>query len=215
MRKPLTRELVIETAVNLADTSGIAALTMRKLAAELGVEAMSIYHHVANKDAILDGIGDHVAGEIDLSDEGDWKSTTWHRSLSARDALKRHPWAGMLWVSRLYVGPARMHYMDFSLRTFREAGLEESLTHHAYHVVENHILGFALQQANLAIDMSSENLAALGEQFLEELPTDEYPDLALHVRQHVEEPPPGEEPEFEFGLRLILDGIERIHHSVQ
>jgi len=212
MRRPLTRDLVIDTAVRLADTGGIAALTMRKLAAELEVEAMSLYHHVANKDAILDGIGDHVAGEIDLSDAGDWKSTTWRRAISARGSLLRHPWAGMLWVSRLNVGPARKRYMDVALRTFREGGLDENLTHHAYHVVENHILGYALQQISFAADAG--DLATLGERFLAELPPDEFPDLVRHVRQHTDESMPEEESEFEFGLRLILDGIERIHHSM-
>ena len=211
-RTPLSRDLVLQTAVVLADTGGIAALTMRGLAAELGVEAMSLYHHVANKDEILDGIIDVVAAEIDLAEDRDWKSATRHRAISARDALARHPWAGSLWVARFNLGPARMRYMDVALRTFREGGLSEGLTHHAYHVVENHILGYTLQQLSFGVDMG--DLAELGERFLRELPADEYPDLALHVHQHMGDPPPEEETEFEFGLRLILDGIERIHHSM-
>jgi AcrR family transcriptional regulator len=211
-RTPLSRDLVLQTAVALADAGGIGALTMRKLAAELGVEAMSLYHHVANKDDILDGIIDVVAAEIDLTDDGDWKSTTRRRAVSARDALARHPWAGSLWVARFNLGPARMRYMDVALRTLREGGLNEGLTHHAYHAIENHILGYMLQQLSFGVDMG--DLEELGKQFLELLPADEYPDLALHVRQHMEEPPPEEETEFEFGLRLILDGVERIHHSM-
>ncbi len=210
-RTPLSRERVLETAVGLADAGGIAALTMRKLAAELGVEAMSLYHHVTNKDEILDGIVDAIAAEIDLTEADSWKATTRRRAVSAKETILRHPWASMLWVSRLTLGPARMRYMDVALRTFRDGGLDEALTHHAYHVVENHIIGYAMQQISFAADMS--DLDELGKQFLAELPADDYPDLALHVRQHIEEPPPEAESEFDFGLRLILDGIERIHHS--
>ncbi len=210
-RIPLTRERVLRTAVDLADGSGLGSMTMRKLAAELGVEAMSLYHHVANKDDILDGIIDVIAAEIDLSDKGAWKTSTRHRAISAQQTLLRHPWAGMLWVSRLNLGPARMRYMDVALSTFRKGGLAEGLTHHAYHAIENHILGFTLQQLSFGVDMS--DLDELGKQFLRDLPADEYPDLALHVHQHMEEPVDKDETEFEFGLRLILDGIERIHHS--
>ncbi|MCP3997588.1 MAG: TetR/AcrR family transcriptional regulator [bacterium] len=210
-RTPLTRERVLEAAVALADSGGIAALTMRRLATELGVEAMSLYHHVANKDEILDGILDVVAGEIELPIDGGWKEATRVRAASAQEVLARHPWAGALWVSRLNLGPARMKYMDVALSTFRAGGLNERLTHHAYHVVENHVIGYTLQQLSFGVDM--DNLDELGKEFLAELPADDYPDLALHVRQHME-PPTDDETEFGFGLRLILDGIERLHHSM-
>ena len=223
-RTPLSRQRVLQAAVALADAGGLGSLTMRKIAAELGVEAMSLYHHVKNKDDILDGIIDVVAAEIDISGEIDmsggrgdpeergWKSATRLRAVSAQKVLSRHPWAGMLWVSRLNLGPARMRYMDVALATFRNGGLSEDLTHHAYHVVENHVLGYTLQLLSFGADM--DDLAELGDQFLRELPEDDYPDLALHVRQHLVEPLESEETEFDFGLRLILDGIERIHHSM-
>lgn len=210
MRAPLTRERVLETAVALADAGGLAALTMRKLAAELGVEAMSLYHHVANKDEILDGILDVVAGEIELPTDGGWKEATRIRASSAQEVLARHSWAGALWVSRLNIGPARMEYMDKALRAFRAGGLSEQLTHHAYHVVENHVIGYTLQQLSFGVD--TDNLDELSQEFLARLPADDYPDLALHVRQHTV-PPTDDETEFQFGLRLILDGIERLHHS--
>ncbi len=208
-RTPLNRERVLATAIDLADSGGIASLTMRKLAAELGVEAMSLYHHVANKDEILDGIIDVVAAEIELRESDGWKETTRARALSARDALLRHSWASSLWVARLDLGPARMRYMDTALRTFRSGGLNEELTHHAYHVVENHIIGYTMQQASFAIDM--DNLDTLAEEFIASLPTEDFPDLALHVRQHMDVTGIDTETEFEFGLRLILDGVERIH----
>jgi AcrR family transcriptional regulator len=211
-RPRLSRERVLEAGVAIADGGGLGALTMRKLAASLDVEAMSLYHHFANKDEILDGIIDVVAAEIDLTHDEDWKSTTRRRAISTRDALAHHPWASMLWVSRLVIGPARMRYMDTALRIFREGGLSEDLTHHAYHVVENHVLGYTLQQLSFAADTA--NLDTLAERFLAVLPADDYPDLALHVRQHTEEQAGEGESEFEFGLRLILDGIERIHHSM-
>lgn len=208
-RLPLSRERVLAEAIALADSGGIASLTMRKLAAELGVEAMSLYHHVANKDDILDGILDAIAAEIDLSEEGDWKTTTRRRALSAKNVLFDHPWASTLWVSRVNLGPARMEYMDTALRVFREGGLSEELTHHAYHVVENHIVGYTMQQMSFAVDM--DNLDTLADEFLATLPADRYPDLALHVSQHIDQPPEPAETEFEFGLRLILDGIDRMH----
>jgi hypothetical protein len=120
-----------------------------------------------------------------------------------------HPWASTLWVSRINLGPARMKYMDTALRVFREGGLSEELTHHAYHVVENHIVGYTMQQMSFAVDM--DNLDTLADEFLATLPADRYPDLALHVSRHIDEPPEPVETEFEFGLRLILDGIDRMH----
>jgi hypothetical protein len=101
--------------------------------------------------------------------------------------------------------------MDIALSAFRNGGLSESLTHHAYHAIENHVLGYTLQRLSFAVDM--DDLGELGERFLRDLPADDYPDLALHVRQHLVDPVDTEETEFAFGLRLILDGIERIHHS--
>jgi AcrR family transcriptional regulator len=202
---------VLEAAVALADGGGIKSLTMRRLAAELGVEAMSLYHHVANKDEILDGILDVVAAEIELPADRDWKDATRIRAVSAQETLGRHHWAGALWVSRLNIGPARMRYMDVALRTFRSGGLSEDLTHHAYHVVENHVIGYTLQQLSFGVDM--DDLDELGKEFLARLPAEDYPDLALHVRQHVD-PVEADETEFGFGLRLILDGVERLHHSM-
>lgn len=208
-RLPLSRERVLAAAMVLADGGGIESLTMRKLANALDVEAMSLYHHVANKDDILDGMLDVVAAEINLADAGDWKATTRHRAISAQATLLAHPWASMLWVSRSGLGPARMEYMDTALRTFRTGGLDEELVHHAYHVVENHIVGYSMQAVSFSFDMG--NLGNLADEFLGTMPADVYPDLALHVAQHIEPPGESDETEFEFGLRLILDGIEQIY----
>ncbi|MDP8907678.1 MAG: TetR/AcrR family transcriptional regulator C-terminal domain-containing protein, partial [Chloroflexota bacterium] len=140
-REPLSRDRVLQAAVALADRSGIDALSMRKLADELGVEAMSLYYHVANKDAILDGIMDVVTSEIELpSDSSDWKTALRQNALSTRDVLLRHPWASGLRVSRRGDGPARLRHEEWMLRTLREAGFSKDLTYHAFHTLESHVL---------------------------------------------------------------------------
>lgn len=210
-RVPLSRDRVLRTAIGLADRGGIDAITMRKLAEELGVEAMSLYYHVANKDAILDGILDVVASEIDLpSNGGDWKRAMRESAISARNILLRHPWACNLWMSRRGEGPARLRHEEWMLRTLREAGFSKELTYHAFHILESHILGFTLQQ--LSFSSMGEDLASLATSFLQQLPVDEYPYFTEHVLQHLE-PGHGEEGGYEFGLDLILDGLERIRDT--
>ena len=209
-RIPLSRERVLGAALALADEGGIEALSMRKLARELGVEAMSLYNHVANKDEIIDGIIDLVAGEADLpTDATDWKTAMRQSAISMRDAFLRHPWASSLWMSR-HGGSARLRRGDWMLRTLREAGLSKELTYHAYHIVESHILGFTAQQLSFP-SKDEEEFAGMAESFLQRLPADEYPDFVEHVRQHLE--PHGEEGGFEFGLDLVLDGLERLRDT--
>jgi len=210
-RKPLSRERVLGAAIGLADAEGIEALSMRKLARELGVEAMSLYNHVANKDAILDGIVEVVAAEAELPAEGtEWKSAIRQSAIATRDMFVRHPWASRLWMSRQGGGTARLRRADWLLRTFREAGLSEELTFHAYHVVESHILGFTVQQLNFPYQGAE--LEERASRFLARFPVDEFPDFADHVRQHLE-PHEGGEGGFELGLDLILDGLERLRDA--
>jgi AcrR family transcriptional regulator len=205
-RTPLSKERVLRAAVVLADSGGIEALSMRRLAKELGVEAMSLYNHVANKDEILDGIIDAVVGEIDLpTDEADWKTAVRRSAISTRDVMRRHPWASALWISRQSAGPARLRHGDWMLRTLREAGLSKDLLYHAFHVLESHILGFTL--LNQSFPYEGEELAGIAATFLGQLPVDDYPDLVEHMKQHLE-PHPGAGG-FELGLDLILDGLER------
>jgi AcrR family transcriptional regulator len=210
-RIPLSRERVLRAAVALADEGGIEALSMRRIARELGVEAMSLYNHVANKDEILDGIVDVVASEIELPSEGaDWKTAIRQSAISTRDVLLRHPWASSLFTSRQGDGLARLRRGDWMLRTLREAGLSNDLTYHAFHIVESHILGFTVQQ--LSFPYEGEELAGLAATFLQRLPADEYPDFVEHVMQHLE-PRHGDEGGFELGLDLILDGLERLRDA--
>lgn len=208
-RLPMSRKRVLLAAMSLADRDGIESLTMRKLAGELGVEAMTLYYYVAKKEDILEGIADLVASQIQLPSGGaDWKAAARQRAISAHDVLVRHPWASMLWVSRLALGPGRLRYMDAGLRTFRKAGFSPELTEQAFHAVENHIVGYTLQETRLRIE--TEEVAEAGASFLRKLPADEYPDLAQHVMQHLEGPGHVNEGDFEFALDLILDGVERI-----
>ena len=156
-RRPLTRDLVIQGAIDLADNIGIEALTIRKLATALGVKPMTIYHHVANKESILDGMVDMVFAEIDLppGDAG-WKAAIRHRCKSARAVLNRHPWAPPLMESRTSPGPASLRHHDAVIGCFFRGGLSPEMTAHAYAIIDSYVYGFALQEANLPFGGSEE-----------------------------------------------------------
>jgi AcrR family transcriptional regulator len=207
-RSPLSKERVLRAAIRLADKDGLDSLSMRKLGQELGVEAMSLYNHVANKDEVLDGIVALVVSEVELPAEGaDWKATLRQHAIATHKVLMAHPWAAGLWWKR-GEGRDRMRQAEMLLRTLREAGFSEDLTYHGYHVLVGHIVGFTLQALNFPIE-TKEELAEMAAKFLEDFPVDEYPYLAEHIRQHVH-PGESEEGAFEFGLDLILDGLERM-----
>jgi AcrR family transcriptional regulator len=209
-RTPLSKERVLRAAVDLADAEGLEALSMRRLAKELGVEAMSLYNHVANKDEILNGIVEIVTGEIEVPSNGaDWKTSIRRSAISAHDAFLRHRWAVPLMMRTTTVIPTRMRWMEALLRTLREAGFSPNLTHHAYHALDSHITGFTLWQVNFPFD-TREELLDLAEDFLRKIPADEYPYFIDHAHQHLVEPDPDEPKEFDFGLDLILDGLERL-----
>jgi AcrR family transcriptional regulator len=203
-RAPLSKGRVIEAAVELADEVGLESLSMRKLANKLDVEAMSIYYHVANKDEILDGIIEYAVGEVDLGAGPDWRSTIRDIAVSVNRTLRSHPWASTLWMGRITPGPLRLRYMDTVLGTFAQGGFSPQLTHHAFHAFENHVIGFALQAGTFPFE--PEELADVGAAFLATLPG-HFPHLIEHVRQHLEPTPDGV-TDFEFGLDLLLDGLE-------
>ncbi len=207
-RAPLSRERVLRAALVLADTGGIESLTMRKLGQELGVEAMSLYNHVANKDDILDGIVDLVFGEITLPLDGAaWKPAMRWRAFSARDALLRHPWATSLMQSRTKPGAATLRHHDSVLGSLRKAGFSLVMAAHAVSVIDGYLYGFALQQMNLPLQ-SPDQVAEVGENMLRQL-AGEYPHLAEMITEHAMKPGYDYGEEFEFGLDLILDGVER------
>jgi AcrR family transcriptional regulator len=202
---------VLDAAVALADEGGIEAVSMRRLARELGVEAMSLYNHVASKDEILDGMVEVITDEADLPPDGtEWKAAIRRSAISTRDMFVRHPWASGLWMSRQGGGTARLRRADWVLRTLREAGLPNELTFHAYHIVESHVLGFTVQQLNFPY--GGEELEGIASRFLARLPAGEFPDFVEHVKQHLE-PREGDEGGFELGLDLILDGLERLRDA--
>jgi len=211
-RTPLSKDRVLGAAIELADAEGIEALSMRRLAKELGVEAMSLYNHVANKDEILAGILDLVASEFELpSETGDWKTAMRRHAISSRDALLRHRWATALWM-RQGGGTARLRNGDWMLRTLREAGFSKDLMYHAFHILESYVQGYTLQQLNFPY--KGEELAGMAASFLQQLPADEYPDLVEHIKQHLE-PHDEEAGGFEMGLDLILDGLDRARRSTE
>ena len=209
-REPLTRERVLRAAVELADERGLGELSMRKLAQRLGVEAMSLYNHVASKDDLLDGIVELALAEIELPPaDAHWKEAIRQTAVSSYRAFLRHRWACNQLMRGSRVSPRRMQWMEDVLRTFREAGFSADLTHHAYHALDSHITGFTLWQVNMPFE-TREVLADLAEGFLDELPADRFPYVVEHAYQHLEPASPGDKTEFEFGLDLILDGLERL-----
>ena len=203
----------------LADSDGIEALSMRRLAQELGVEAMSLYHHVANKGEILDGIVDLAVSEIELpSGEEEWDVAIRKCATSAHEAFLRHPWACSLVMSpgSSQIGhSARLRYIEWLLRRLREGGFSAELTYHAYHAVDSHVLGFTMWQLGHSAAAKSlgsgQDLADLAARFVGEMRADGYPYLAEHAEQHVAAASDEGEGEFEFGLDLILDGLKRAH----
>ncbi|MEV0183503.1 TetR/AcrR family transcriptional regulator [Streptomyces sp. NPDC050625] len=208
-RIPLSRQRVLHAAIALADERGLDTLTMRKLGEAVGVEAMSLYTHVANKEDLLDGMIDLVFGEIDLpSDEDDWKTAMRQRAISVRRVLSRHRWAIGLMESRTSPGPASLRHHDAVLGCLRRAGFSVALTAHAYSALDSYIYGFALQERGLPFDTPDET-AQLAQSILSQAAADQYPHLAELTAEHVLRPGYDYSDEFAFGLDLILDGLER------
>ncbi len=212
-RIPLSRQRVLDAAVALADRDGVRSLSMRKLAHELGVEAMSLYHHVASKAAILDGLVDVVFSEIELpSGEADWKTAMRERAISARAALRRHPWATVLMESRSTPGPANLRHHDSVLGILRNAGFPVELAAHAYSILDSYIYGFALQEASLPFH-TPEEAAQVAETIMGDFAAQEYPHLTELTVEHVLRPGYDYGDEYLFGLELILDGLDRASSS--
>ena len=208
-RIPLSRERVLHAAVALAEAGGIEALTMRRLGEALGVEAMSLYRHVASKDDLLDGMVDVVFSEIELPQDGtDWHAAMRWRALSVRAALTRHPWATPLMQSRSSPGPATLRHHDAVIGSLRAAGFPIALVAHAFSALDSYIYGFALQQRSLPFE-TAEETADLAQAIMGRFPAGEYPHLVELTVEHVLRPGYDYGEEFEFGLDLILDGLER------
>jgi AcrR family transcriptional regulator len=203
----LSRERVLQSALRLVDEGGLEALSMRKLALELGVQAMSLYNHVANKDDIIDGIVDIVVGEIEVpSFEVDWKTAMRRRSISAHKMLLRHPWATMPLVSRINVGPAMLTYINATLGCLCEAGFSLERADQIWNVLDSHIYGFTLQELNFPVEV--ENYSEAAKTGLPLIPADLYPYMNKLTHAVIEKRYDGIQ-DFDFGLELILDGLDR------
>jgi len=203
----LNLDAVLAAAVELADSEGLDALSMRAVARRLGVEAMSLYHHVANKEALLDGMVDTVFTEFHAPEPGgDWRSETRARSVTARAALKRHPWAVGLMDSRRNAGYRTLVHHNAVIGCLREAGFSLALTGHAFAVLDAHLYGFLIQELALPFE-PGQDLAELGEHVVAALPEGGLPYFREFTLEHALQPGYDFGDEFEVGLDLVLDGL--------
>ncbi|MHB9002779.1 MAG: TetR/AcrR family transcriptional regulator [Coriobacteriia bacterium] len=208
-RVPLSRDRVLASAVEIADERGVAAVTMREVASRLGVEAMSLYNHVANKDDILDGMVDAVIEQFDLPDGiDDWREAMRRRAISAHEVFGRHPWVPLLLDSRESSGPARLRYYDWVLGTLMRAGFSVDGASRAFSLLDSYIYGFGIQQFNAMAD-DGETSQEMAEAILEFIPPEQYPYLHK-MASHTMQTGYDAETDFAFGLEIILDGLERI-----
>ncbi|GAB2756823.1 TetR/AcrR family transcriptional regulator [Amycolatopsis magusensis] len=207
-RAPLSRDRVVGAAMALADEKGEAGVTMRAVAARLGVEAMSLYNHVAGRDDLLDGMVDAVFGEIELPDPAaGWKESMRDRAASSRAALRRHRWAVGLMDSRKQPGPATLRHHDAVLGALRGGGFSVVMAAHAFSVIDSYLYGFVLQELSLPFSDSSE-LDEVAAGIVEVAPVGDYPHLMELMTEHALKPGYDYGDEFDFGLALILDALE-------
>jgi AcrR family transcriptional regulator len=208
-RPPLTRERVLRAAITVADEVGLDSLTMRRVGQHLSVEAMSLYKHVTNKDELLDEIIDLVIGDIVLpSAEADWKTAMRQRAISAREVLVGHPWAVGMMESRTSMGPAALRYADSVIGSLRAGGFPLRMAGKAFWLLDSYIYGFVVQETSVQF-APSEDSAGPAEALTQSLPADQYRNLAELAAGYVANPDHDFAAEFEFGLDLILDGLDK------
>ena len=221
-RLPLSRERVLRAAIKIADSSGLESLTMRRLAEELGAEAMSLYYHVANKEDLLDGIADAVVVEINdvvgtigvPSAGAGWKTAVRQRILSARQVLLRHPWAPRVLETRTSTSLAVLLYYDSLLMLMRDGGFSYDLIHHALHALGSRALGFTQEMFDPSAGTSNEETAAALEGMADQIPHL----VAMFVEVAHDDPAStlgwcDDQTEFEFGLDIILDGLDKMRET--
>jgi AcrR family transcriptional regulator len=209
-RNRLSRERVLHAAIAHADEGGLEAVTMRKVAEELEVAPMALYRHVANRDDLVDGMVDIVFSEIELPAAGaDWKTAMRERAISVRDAMLRHRWAIGLMESRTNPGPANLRHHNAVIGSLRAAGFAMAMAAHAYSLLDSYIYGFALTKMNLPFETTTD-IAEMAESMLEPFPVGEYPNLAAFISEHAMKPGYDYANEFEYGLDVLLDGLERV-----
>ncbi|MEX1296721.1 MAG: TetR/AcrR family transcriptional regulator C-terminal domain-containing protein [Candidatus Limnocylindrales bacterium] len=208
-RRTITRERVLAGALELVDDIGIEAFTIRRLATALGTKPMTIYHYVASKDEIIDGMVDLVFAEIELpATDLEWTEAMRRRCRSAREVLARHPWAPPFMESRREPGPATLRHHDAVLGCLRRGGSSLALTAHAYALLDSYVYGFALEEANLP-DAGGAEMVEMAATMVAE-PLADYPHLSEFTTEHVLQPGYRFADSFDFGLDLILDGLARV-----
>ena len=211
-RPRLSKERVVSAAMAIADRGGLPGLTIRSLAKELGAKPMSVYYYVASKDELLDNLVDVVFEKIELPDpKGEWREEMRRRAVSARARLKQHPWAIGLLESRTSPGPATLRHHDVVLTCLRHAGFSLELTAHAYALIDSYVYGFALQEASLPFE-GPEAVREVAEPIMALMATGAYPTMVEMATSYYLQPGYDFADEFEFGLDLILDGLERRGH---
>jgi len=204
----LTRDRVLEAALSLADEAGIEALTMRRLGEELGVGPMALYRHVANKDDLVDAMVDVVFAEIGVpSADADWRTAMRDRAIAVRDALVRHRWATGMLESRMNPGPANLQHHDAVIGSLRAAGFDISMAAHAYSLLDSYIYGFAATQNTLPF--TPDDVEEKAQSMLQPFAAGAYPHLTEMLTDHIMRPGYDYSDEFEYGLDVILDGLER------
>ena len=208
-RIPLTKAGILNASLKLADEQGLEQLSMRKVAQSLGVEAMSLYNHIKNKDDLLDGILELVVSEFELPpiDQLSWKKSLRQAAISAHQVLLKHPWAAHQMISRVSVNPARLAWSNATIGCLHEAGFSYEITDHAWNAIDNHIYGFTLQSVNMPID--PEEFSDAAKHYLPMISEEQFPYLCAMANKVAEGKHSGIN-EFEFGLNLILDGLERL-----
>jgi AcrR family transcriptional regulator len=205
-RTPLSRERVIDAAIELADADGLAALSMRRLASSLGVEAMSLYYHVRNKNELLGGILERVLSELELPPAGSpWKQALRATALSAHAVLDRHRWTATLLMAPGVTSATRERWMEAVLAALASAHLPPGLADHAYHALDSYVVGFTLWQSS--IPLSAAQIVELARTYLATMAIDELPHTAEHVRWHLENSGAEGRPAFDAGLDMFLDGL--------
>jgi AcrR family transcriptional regulator len=183
---------------------------MRKLGQELGVEAMALYYHFANREAIVDGLIDLVFGEVSVPPGlGDWKAEMRERAISLRDALLRHRWAIGLMESRRNPGPANLRHHDAVIGSLRAGGMDIAMAAHVYSLLDAYVYGFALTKMNLPFDTGGAEIAEVAQTMLAPFPVGEYPNLVEFITEHALKPGYDFGNEFEYGLDVILDALDR------
>jgi AcrR family transcriptional regulator len=208
-RTRLTPERVLQQAVSIADADGLAALTIRALASRLDVKPMAIYHHVANKEEILDGIVDIVFSEIELPEPGDdWQTGMRRRARSARTVMGRHTWAIALMETRTSPGPATLRHHNAVIGALRGAGFSIAMVAHAFALIDAFVYGFSLQEATLPMS-GPDDVAEIAGPMLERMSPADYPHLVEFATEHVMKPGYDFGEEFDFGLDLILSGLSQ------